>query len=119
MTARVISLMLKSRGWLVLTSMRVILPFFLMLCFEGRLAAAVGVSFVWATRLGGTNEDMGRSVAVDTNGDLFVCGHFVGTAEFGPVTLRSPEGQAGFIARLDRTGQVQWAQQFGGHENDD
>lgn len=41
-------------------------------------------SFVWARSMGGTYEDVARSIFVDAAGNVYTTGHFAGTADFDP-----------------------------------
>ena len=40
--------------------------------------------FVWATKLGGTNTDFTYSVALDSDGNVYTVGRFIGTVDFDP-----------------------------------
>ncbi|MBK7651577.1 MAG: SBBP repeat-containing protein [Flammeovirgaceae bacterium] len=42
-------------------------------------------NFVWAKRIGGNNWDDGTSIAIDAAGNVYLGGHFNGTADFDPV----------------------------------
>jgi len=68
---------------------------------------------LWATKFGGTNNDRGWGIAVDTNRNCYVTGFFNSTNFFiGGVTLTnfSPNGNNSlFIAKLDASGNVLWA----------
>jgi hypothetical protein len=73
-------------------------------------------SLVWVTRMGGdlasTNEtDIGRKIAVDAAGTVYVAGQFVGSADFGSTALSTtgPEDYDGFVAKLTSSGTVLWA----------
>ena len=68
----------------------------------------------WVTGYGGTDADVGESVAVDSNGNVFVCGRFAGTAQFGTNSLVSAGLDDIFIARLDGSGNTIWAKRIGG-----
>ena len=68
----------------------------------------------WAVSAGGTSEDIGYGVAVDTNGNAYVTGHFEGSASFGGTTLTSTGNYDVFVAKLDTNGNWQWAKSAGG-----
>jgi hypothetical protein len=72
---------------------------------------------VWARRLGGAQEDTGLDIAVDNRG-VYVAGSFQGVMETGPSRLSSAGKADGFVAKLDLTGTVQWAQRVGGPQDD-
>jgi hypothetical protein len=67
----------------------------------------------WAQRDGdsSTNFDYGRGVGVDTNGNVYVAGGFVGPAEFGGTNLPATQDEEFFLAKYDSEGTVQWVQQ--------
>ncbi len=50
--------------------------------FESKLDASG--NFVWAKSMGGSGADVGLSNAVDASGNIFITGHFNGTADFDP-----------------------------------
>jgi parallel beta-helix repeat protein len=68
---------------------------------------------VWATKFGGTNNDRGWGIAVDTNRNCYVTGFFSSTNFLiGGVTLTnfSPNGNNSvFVAKLDTDGNLLWA----------
>lgn len=81
-------------------------------------------SLAWAKRMGGDYAvpdpavngyatDVGRDIAVDGAGNVYVAGEFRGTADFGPITRTSAGGDDGFVAKLDPAGTVQWANRWG------
>lgn len=79
-------------------------------------------NFLWAKHYGGAGWDIGYSLAVDYGGNIFITGHFSGTANFET----SPQqynltaiGSADiFVAKIDTDGNLQWAKTMGGSDND-
>jgi Ca2+-binding RTX toxin-like protein len=75
-------------------------------------------NFLWAKQLGGTDDDYGQSITLDSVGNVYTTGYFNGTADFDPgpgiFNLTSAGGQEGFIFKLDANGNFLWAKQVGG-----
>ncbi len=74
-------------------------------------------NYVWAKQFGGIGRDVGNSVAVDSSGNVFTTGEFIGTADFDPSTSIAEVTSAGldvFVSKLDASGNYVWAKQFGG-----
>ena len=65
-------------------------------------------NFVWAKRLGGTNVQMPKAVAVDAAGNVYTAGDFQGTTDFDPGAGTSNLTSAGlydvFVSKLDSEG---------------
>ncbi len=73
----------------------------------------------WARQAGGSGEDIGSSIAVSDNNNIFVTGHFSGSAQFSPNIIRqSLGGHDVFVAKYDETSNVVWVQSAGGAQND-
>lgn len=79
-------------------------------------------NFLWAKQMGGTVQDMGRSIAVDIAGNVLTCGHFMGTADLDPgagiYNFTSTGYEDIFILKLDALGSFVWAKQIGGIYSD-
>jgi len=71
-------------------------------------------NWLWAQKAGGTNNDEGRSIAIDSSGKSYVTGLFSGTASFGTTTLTSSGSYDIFVAKLDSSGNWLWAKKAGG-----
>ena len=76
----------------------------------------------WAIAVGGSGDDEGHDLAVDTNGDLLLTGSFSGTVNFNPDSgnglLVSRGGTDGFVARYGADGSFKSVVQFGGAGDD-
>jgi hypothetical protein len=75
-------------------------------------------NFLWVRDAGGSGNDHGRNIAVNSSGTSYVTGEFEGSATFGSTTLTSSGGVDIFIARYDASGNVVWAQGAGGSLED-
>jgi hypothetical protein len=73
---------------------------------------------LWAERFGGTAEDVGQAVAVDSSGNILVAGYFQGTAVFGDVSLTSAGVKDIFLAKYSPLGEYIWAKRIGGTGTD-
>ncbi|MBX2890242.1 MAG: SBBP repeat-containing protein [Saprospiraceae bacterium] len=77
---------------------------------------------VWARNIGGTAGEEGRSIGVDSWGNVYTVGTFSGNADFDPGTGVFNLVSAGmgdiFISKLDAAGNFVWAKQMGGSSND-
>jgi hypothetical protein len=74
--------------------------------------------YEWATQAGGTGNDNARGVSVLADGSSIVTGYFQGTATFGSTTFTSAGSNDVFVAKLDASGDYEWATQAGGTGND-
>ena len=74
-------------------------------------------NFVWAKRMGGTDYDLGYSIAVDATGNVYTTGYFWGTGDFDPgsgtFNLTSAGNHDVFISKLNSSGNFLWAIQMG------
>jgi len=75
-------------------------------------------SLVWVKQFGGSASDIGRSIALDAAGNIFVTGEFSGTTDFDPgagtLSLTSAGYDDIFISKLDPSGNLLWAKQLAG-----
>lgn len=75
--------------------------------------------FVWAKKMGGSNNDRGYSIALDDSSNVYTTGVFLNLSDFDPspgtYTLSSI-GIVGdiFISKLDSSGNFRFAKQFEG-----
>lgn len=79
-------------------------------------------SSVWVKQMGGEGGDVGKSLKVDSKGDIIVAGIFSGTANFGTglteFNLESNGSDDIFIQKLNEDGDFIWAESFGGEGMD-
>lgn len=75
-------------------------------------------NFVWAKVMAGTGSDFGRSIVVDSFGNVYTAGYFDGTVDFDPgagnFTLTTAGGFDIFISKLDTFGNFVWTKKMGG-----
>ncbi len=75
---------------------------------------------LWVEQAGGISGDQGLGIAVDTAGNTYLTGAFIGTATFGPFTLNSagwptnPLDMDVFVAKYDPNGIILWVRRAGG-----
>lgn len=90
--------------------------------FVSKLDAAG--NFLWARRMGGTyfgnidDKDVGKSIATDATGNIYVTGWFSETADFGPFNIASNGHSDVFICKLDQNGTFLWVKNIGGWDDD-
>lgn len=76
-------------------------------------------NFLWAIGAGSSgDDDSGKGISLDPNGDVYVTGNFHGSISFGNTVLVSTGSYDAFIAKLDGNGNVLWATKAGGAEHD-
>jgi PKD repeat protein len=82
---------------------------------------AAGSAFVYSTYLGGSSEDAGRSIAVDSVGNAYVSGHTY-SSDFPTVNaLQSTRGGPydGFVAKINAAGSALiYSTYLGGNDHD-
>ncbi len=76
-------------------------------------------SWLWAVRAGGTGDDRGQGISLDSSGNVFVTGYFSGTGSFGTTGLVSSGAKDIFVCKLDSGGNWQWASRAGGGSDDE
>ncbi|MBD1940078.1 DUF4347 domain-containing protein, partial [Microcoleus sp. FACHB-68] len=74
--------------------------------------------YAWGRQLGGSGNDVGYSISVDSSGNVYTTGSFNGTADFDPgpstLNLTSAGGDNIFVSKLNASGTLVWAKQLGG-----
>ena len=74
--------------------------------------------FEWARGIGGTNNDVGYSIAVDSYNNVITTGSFNGTVDFDPgpgiYNLSSGAGLGMYILKVDGSGNFIWAKSLAG-----
>ncbi len=73
---------------------------------------------LWVRQAGGTEQDTGRDLALDADGNVYLVGGFAGTGTFGGVTLTSAGSSDAFLAKYAPDGTVLWAQRGGSDQGD-
>ncbi len=68
----------------------------------------------WAKSAGGIGFDWSRSIAVDTEGNSYITGHFTDNATFGNTVLTGQGYYNIFVAKLNANGAWTWAVSGGG-----
>lgn len=82
-------------------------------------------NFIWAVAMGGNDWDAGKSIAVDTSGNIYSTGYFIGVADFDPgvgtylLTAEGGDVDDIFINKLDGNGNFVWAKAIGGINDDE
>jgi FlgD Ig-like domain/Beta-propeller repeat len=66
----------------------------------------------WSKLFGDAANQSAASVAIDSDGDRFYFGTYVGTIDFGTGPLTAP-GQNLFLAQFSSSGSVKWASEYG------
>lgn len=78
--------------------------------------------FLWAKKFGGNLGDGGRSVAADTNGNVYVAGVFQGSSNFhsgsSEDSFTAFSSNDVFLTKLNSEGAHQWTKRYGGNGND-
>jgi gliding motility-associated-like protein len=76
-------------------------------------------NFVWTKTMGGNSIDIGLSITVDANRNIYTTGYFYDAADFDPgpgvfnLISVNPAGYDVYIQKLDEFGDFMWAKNFG------
>ena len=80
-------------------------------------------NLVWVKQIKGTGYESGASITIDDAGNLYITGQFPEIADFDPdtgvVNLSTNGAQDIFVQKLDSSGSLLWAKQFGGIDWDE
>lgn len=80
------------------------------------------VNLQWAKQLKGANNEVGTSIAVDGSGNVYTVGYFDGTTDFDPgsgsLNYTTQLWDDIFVSKLDASGNLVWAKQFSGNNDD-
>jgi len=90
---------------------------FLFLSFVSPKTSTSQPGYLWAVQTGGTLTDAGKSVAIDTAGNIYTAGSFQGIVDFDPSpnTFNMAANNVDvFITKTDAAGQFIWARKMGG-----
>jgi peptidoglycan hydrolase-like protein with peptidoglycan-binding domain len=71
-------------------------------------------TFQWVNIFGGTSTDVGQGIAVDSSGNSYITGSFLGTVDFGGGNVTSAGSDDIFVLKLNSSGTFQWVSTFGG-----
>lgn len=70
---------------------------------------------LWSRHWGGIGDAGGTSVAVDSDGNVYVMGHFSGSLNVGSTLLTSTGACATYVNKLSSAGDVLWSLRIEGH----
>ena len=77
---------------------------------------------VWAKIFGGTLDDNGVTLTLDSSLNFYVGGGFRGTVDFDPgvgsLNVTAVGNQDGFVSKFDSTGNLLWTKSYGGSLDD-
>jgi hypothetical protein len=74
-------------------------------------------NFIWASKFGGPQSELGYALAVDSNENVYCSGVFFGMADFDPGTADynlDSVFSSMYLAKLDSNGQFGWAKKISG-----
>jgi hypothetical protein len=66
---------------------------------------------LWSRRIGGSMGDVGKAVAIDGSGSVYITGYFRGTVDFGGGPISTSTTSA-FLAKYSSTGLHQWSKKL-------
>ena len=78
-------------------------------------------SLIWSTYFGGSDDDEGDGISCDANGNVYITGQTLSTANIatsGAYQNTMGGVQDAFVAKFDSSGQIQWSTYYGGYYAD-
>jgi len=79
-------------------------------------------NLLWAKQTGGTSGENAYSITLDVSGNILTTGRFSGTTDFDPgagtYNLTAAGLSDAFVQKLDPSGNLLWAKQLGGTDDD-
>jgi len=79
----------------------------------------VDTKHLWSQRFGGSNNDYGSSVSVDSSGNVYITGYFNSTTiDFGGGAITNAGLTDIFLGKFDNNGNHLWSKRFGGSSSD-
>ena len=74
---------------------------------------------IWATNIGGSNDDIINDICIDNEGNVYIAGQFKSNDfKVGEISIPNNGGWDCFFAKFNPSGNVLWAKGFGGSEVD-
>jgi hypothetical protein len=78
------------------------------------IASSSSSQSYFAVTFGGTNNNQGEGIAVDSSGNIYITGYFYETLDFGGGNVTSAGSADIFVLKLNSSGTFQWVNIFGG-----
>jgi hypothetical protein len=79
-------------------------------------------NYLWAKRFGSATGDTGKSIAIDSSGNISVTGDFTGSVDFDPGIREAVRTSLGsydfFVLKLDSSGNYLWVNSVGGLQDE-
>ncbi len=66
----------------------------------------------WIKHFGGSNEDGSYSIAINSDNDIYINGHFKEECNFDGIILTTSNFREQYIAKINESGVTQWAKSF-------
>jgi len=92
--------------------------FIILFLFAQQQVQSQTTSAGWVATISGSTNIFASDIVTDLDGNVYTIGSFTGTADFGGTTMTASGERDVFIAKHTSTGIFEWAQRFGGSEND-